>query len=1169
MAETGLIFITSLIQEALSKTTSFAARPVFSPALQELVANLAQLLTPIQAVAVGAEEMQESDPALRLWLQKLNDAVYDAVDLLDECGYHVLHVEVETPSLKRKRDQVHTSFSPSNLDSFSMEMAEKFKMINESLAEIRKEVDFINLIIQFRKQKLATARPCSEMVYLLESSEVVGREDDVSKIVNLLNEQRCQCPISGISIVGVAGVGKTTVARLVCMKAEEEKLYDVVAWVCVSEDFNGQRILGEMLEYFETSIVNPNTIDALLQDLAKELEDRTFLLVLDDVRGKDLNNWIVFCSSLSKIVNTSGNSIVLTTRSEHAASVTEKLPMCRYGLQRLSDDECWMIIKKVVLSSFAKNLIPSDPIGLFIAKQCGGLPLIAMAIGGTLSSHIEVDEWLAITKNEEWKSEYRNEVLSVLKRSFFNCLPSHLKKCFSYCSIFPKCSEIRKDDLIQLWMAGGLIHQKSNESQMPMPMESIGHLYFNELLSNSLFQEVKKDTFGNIESCKMHDLVHDLALFVSKGETFIWEIGSKINSNFRNLRVQNDGEVLPAIPRGVHSLFLEGDVCISMESDLKSLRSLKIVGAKTEVLPASLENLQQLKYLEISGSKITALPASFSKLYMLQTLKVIRCNHLQKLPDETSKLDSLRHLYFDNERLMPKGIGRLTSLITLPLFFVGKEKGFRIEELGCLNQLRGKLKLLNLNCVRSKSEATRARLNEKTELDELEFVWRSRRRFEESRQREDSSNHEIIEGLRPHSNLKSLSIIDYMGKIFPSWIEGLSSLKILKLRGCDGFTCLPARLGSCNLLRVLKIELCSKLISVLEDFRELRSLNILNITNCYELRSIPEECLSSLTSLKELRMGPFHRDLKEFPGLTSIHHLHASLESLELYGWDNLHHLPHQLQHLTALKKLNIDGFGVEAFPKWLGDLSSMASLRIRPSFQLRSIPEDCLGSLTSMKELGMGPFCSALEEFPGLSSIHRLHASLEKLHIQEFGVEAFPKWFGDLSSLASLRINRCFELKSIPEKSIGRLTRLKELSIGPLCLEMEEFPGFTSIHDLHASLEVLEIWGWDNLKSLPHQIQHLTALKELTIREFQGVEDLPEWLGNLSSLQKLNVKECGSLVLPSVEAMQSLTNLQSLTIYDCPKLEEKCAKESGPEWSKISHIPNSTIKSRSTTYDT
>ncbi|GKV47472.1 hypothetical protein SLEP1_g54375 [Rubroshorea leprosula] len=1198
MAASGLILLTPLLQEALSRATSFAARQAsLAPGLQEEFANLARLLTTIQAVAEGAEEMQESDPAIRLWLQKLNDAVYDAVDTLDDCDYHYLQPKVE--SWNQKLKQVGTFISPFNLDAFGLEMAKKFMIINASLSEIRKEVEVIELIIQFRKLDLASARPYYERVHLLDSSKVVGRQGDVSELINLLNDQRSQHPISGISIVGMPGVGKTTVARLIYMKAEEEKLYDLVAWVCASEGFNQQRILGDMLEFFNIRSVRPDTIEVLLQNLGKELEKKTFLLILDDVWEKDPNKWHDFTSLLSKVVKTYGNSIVLTTRSKGVASMVEvELPMYRrYDMQGLSDDECWMIIKEVVLNSSAKTSIPSDTIGHCFAKQCGGLPLVATALGRTLSSQTEADKWLAIRANKEWNLEYRNNVLFVVKMSL-DRMPSALKKCFSYCSILPKGFEIRKDDLIQLWMAGGFL-QQSNESSITM--EEIGNKYFDELLSNFLFEDVERDAYENIHVCTMHDVLHDLALFVSKGETLIWEIGSIINSNIRNLRIKYDREVLSTFPRGVsqrlHCLFLEGDVSFSMESDLKNLRSLKLVGAQTEVLPVSLDESKHLRYLEIAKSNIKALPKSFSKLYMLQTLKVEQCSYLQKLPDDTSKLVSLRHLYFYDKTLMPKGIGQLTSLQTLSQFCVGREEGFRIEELGELSRLRGRLQIQNLDNVTSKSEATKARLNEKTELYKLLFKWDPINNIDK--------HEEVLEGLQPHSNLKSLCINYYMGEKFPSWMVNytasslLDNLEELTLLNCDKCTCLPP-LGLLPNLQFLHISWMDKVESMgcLNRSKSL-STGENSITLFPSLRRFFLSFMESLVELVEVDENAAAGGKGEvlFPCVKELQILHCSnltdisylngltfLEILCLDGCNELTCLPTGLGSCISLQELKIISCpNLISIPEDIGKLCSLSILIIKNCQNLRNFPEKCLGRLTSLKELRIGGLDETLEEFPGLTSIHNLHASLEILELQEWAglkslpfqlqhltglkqlilqdfivLEGLPSWLGDISSLTFLSIDSCPKFRHIPEEWLGRLTNLKRLRIGPLDESLEEFPGFNSIHQLHGSLGELELGGWDKLKSVPHQVQHLTALKTLELGNFDGLEGLPEWLGDLSSLHSLDIWGCSNLThLPSIEAMRHLSNLQYLWICGCPKLEENCTKKKGPEWSKISHIPN------------
>ena len=128
----------------------------------------------------------------------------------------------------------------------------------------------------------------------------------------------------------------------------------------------------------------------------------------------------------------------------------------------------------------------------------------------------------------------------------------------------------------------------------------------------------------------------------------------------------------------------------------------------------------------------------------------------------------------------------------------------------------------------------------------------------------------------------------------------------------------------------------------------------------------------------------------------------------------------------------------------------------------------------------------------------------------------------------------------------------LKRLEIGAFWEELDSFPDF----QVPSQLEELELCGWPKLKSLPQQIQHLTSLTSLAISLFDGVETLPEWFCNLTSLTLLEIRHCANLLyLPTVEAMQRLTKLLALVIHSCPQLKERCAKDSGPEWPKISRI--------------
>ncbi|GKU88216.1 hypothetical protein SLEP1_g2506 [Rubroshorea leprosula] len=717
----------------------------------------------------------------------------------------------------------------------------------------------------------------------------------------------------------------------------------------------------------------------------------------------------------------------------------------------------------------------------------------------------------------------------------------------------------------------------------------------------------------------MHDLVHDLALLVSKGYTLVWDTSCNFDvqncSTIRHLRVKSKGQDLLTIPRSVaqrlHSLFSDVDVFCSMASDLKSLRSLKLEFGRKK-LPNSLGKLKHLRYLDISKTNARTVPKSFSKLYHLQTSNLSNCLHLVKLPNGMANLTSLRHIYSS----CPSDISimQLTSLRTLSRFAVGTKEGCRIEDLGCLSQLGGKLEIWKLEHVRSKLEASKANLKEKTKLHQLKLDWSSGN----WRAVNNNNDEEVLESLQPHSNLKSLTINGYKGKMFPSWMGNdvnsfgssflLDNMVELKLTNCTECTCIPS-LGLLPFLKVLYIrsmenvrrmghklqpggaesirlfpalktltiygmEKLEEWVEVVEDaaagsqgvivfpclenvlisgcplletwsmggFSSHHKLSKLSICSCQKLMAIPS--LDGLSTLKRFELND-NDGLTSLPiGLGSC----ISLQLLRIESCRNLMAIP-SLDGLSTLTTFELKGNnGLTSLPIGLGSCISLQFLRIESCPNLNSIPS--MNGLTSLEELYLSS-CDGLTCLPiGLDSC----ISLQKLVIRFCpNLISISDDIKKLRSLSILVMRCCENLRSFPEGWLDSLTRLKNLWLGPFWSELEEFPGLTSIHQFHPSLEVLILYGWDKLKSLPHQLRHLTALKELTLGKFNGLEALPEWLGDFSSLDWLEISECyNSTLLPSIDAMRGY-----LQIFDFPKLKRRCAKKSGPEWSNISHIPN------------
>ncbi|KAK4566313.1 hypothetical protein RGQ29_002530 [Quercus rubra] len=1177
-----------MIGEIVSKLISYATELIGSDRGCEVeLKGIRQSLIMIRAVLTDAERRQVRDESVKLWLQMLEDVAYEVDDGLDEFAYENLRLKIEVGNQRKRK--VRDFCSTSNPGLFRFSMADKIKAIQESLVRVEdlaNKYGFAKLLLVESVDTNNEIIPNRETNSFLNHSEVIGRQNDVLEIVNLLTSTTNQ-QLSVLPIVGMAGLGKTTFAKLVYNHELVKKHFDKTIWVCVSDNFNEKRILREILESLTNKSSQLQSENAILQNLQKELQGKRYLLILDDVWNEDHMIWDKLIGCLLGINSNIGNNIIVTTRSDNVAKIMKTIPS--YHLEKLLEDECWSIIKKMVSST---PLTPDlETIGYDIAKKCGGVPLAAKVLGGTMARKNEKNEWLAIQSNEIWNFPgVSNKMLPILKLSFDHLQSPSLKKCFAYCSVFPKDYEIEKEELIQFWMAEGFLQP----SQGSVVMEDIGNMYFDILLANSLFQDEKKDEFDNIINCKMHDLVHDLALSVSKSETlFLNKDFEGDISHIRYLFIESDGKIVPRIPSSKDDVrrmrtFVSNNVMLGNTLlNFNCLRVLKLYGDSIKELPSSISLLIHLRLLSVASFSIRALPKSITKLYNLQTLRIKGCPNVREPLEDLKQLINLRHIYIPfgfYEKL--KDIGKLTCLQTLPDFMVGQDAGHRIEELGYLNQLRGKLNLLHLEHVRDKEEARTANLEEKAKIYKLGFYW-----FREEREGNHENDEELLEGLKPHRYLKSLTIYGFGGKKFPSWMltsldawDGIllfGNLIEIKFRECRKCEVLPP-LGLLPHLRVLTIvgmdgvrRIGTEFYSNYNNgsdgtmlFPALRKLYLgkmpnfvewtdmmepattglmvfpwleeLSIKGCSQLTSAP----CHFSSLKKLHIRDmcsmtFENIISKLTTLTSLEvwkiselaclpekllQNNASLMSLMISGWADLESIvPHEdvwafCTSLRSLKiedcwKLQIQGVpshlqrlkisGCVILPTGLQSCTSLTLLEIQNCRDLNSVPN--LGHLHSLTQLTIWS-CDNLISIPDLRGLH---------------------------SLIELQICDCPKLTSLPE-GLESLTRLKTLVIGKFCEELDDFPSLVSIEHLHSSLQHLSLKGWPKLKSIPANIQGLTALKSLKITEFDGMETLPEWLTKLSSLQTLRIRRCS-------------------------KLKESCAI-GGKERYKIAHIPNITI---------
>ena len=518
-----------------------------------------------------------------------------------------------------------------------------------------------------------------------------------------------------------------------------------------------------------------------------------------------------------------------STRQCHHSNHSSGTRCFNYWFSELSDEHCWSLFAHLAFQNITADAFQNlEPIGRKIIKKCKGLPLAAKTLGALLRSKQDENAWKDMLNNEMWDlPTEQSSILPALHLSY-HYLHTKLKQCFAYCSIFPKDYEFEKKELILLWSAEGLVGGLKRGELI----EEVGETCFQNLLLRSFFQP-----FGRNKSLfVMHDLIHDLAEFVSGEFCLRLEVGVQNHVSkkarylsyireefdvskkfdplcetdslrtFLPLSMPLEGIALTRHPKG-SICYLADKVLHNLLPTLRCLRVLSLSHYNITHLLDSFGNLKHLRYLNLSYTAIKKLPGSIGMLLNLQSSMLSNCVGLTELPPEIRKLVNLRHLDISERKLegMPTGIKRLKNLRRLTTFVVGKHGGARIVELQDLSHLQGALSILKLQNVVYAMDALVANLKNKKDLDELLFVW------DPNGVVGDSKNQtRVLEQLQPHNKVKRLNVEYYNGAEFPIWLvdTSFSNLVFLQLKSCTLCSSLPplGQLQSLKDLLIVKMD---------------------------------------------------------------------------------------------------------------------------------------------------------------------------------------------------------------------------------------------------------------------------------------------------------------------------------------------------------------------------
>ncbi|KAM0825032.1 hypothetical protein ACQ4PT_069826 [Festuca glaucescens] len=894
-----------------------------------------------------------------------------------------------------------------------------------------------------------------------------GRDKERNDILQMLIQpcHKAAPEMTAISVLGMGGIGKTTLAQMVFNDARVRQHFGVECWVKVSTSSNKMELAAEILRSAQPawggSPEKMVDFQMILSELSRFVASKMCLIVLDDVCNSTDGIWLDILTALKSA--DIGSRILVTSRFNtvpHMLSASQV-----YTVDPLNSDDCWALLKEHAFPSGRQDVYPDlQPIGEQIAAKLNGSPLAAKVVGGLLGDTRSKDHWIKIME----AGLQDNTLFSALRLSY-KYLPVYLKRCFAYCSLFPRDYKFDPAHLSRLWIAEGFVDSRCKPEKR---MEDIAREYFDQLLSRSFFQEVK---LGPKTYYLVHDLLHDLAVSVAAEDCFriddgmdcdipstVCHISVTMNSlpgltSFRGLEKLRTLLIRPSLQSSSCS---QEDFAVNLKSILeksKHLRVLDLSGYNSKELPCCIDNLLHLRYLSIHGS-IERLPESIGKLLHLQTLCFTGKCYLEKLPASISKLVNLRHLIVETKYTAELvGIGQLANIQGSLELHVEKREGRKLEELKNISGLRGLLNIKGLENVSNYEEACKAELSRKPYLHSLNLEWSSA-----SRTNPPPADAKVLEGLQPHPDIKILNIRRYCGTEAPNWLQSLQQLHSLHLTNCRSLAMLPP-LGHLGSLRYLHMkELCAidrighefygtgdvafpslrflefddfpKLHdwSGIEDQNSFPCLERLVIMDCPELVKIPaflpttrDVTIERTLFMPYMRLAPFsssteklqldvHTTSVHFNGLLHKKHLEA-IVALNISGAEQVA-ATEEIASLFSLQKLQLCrcNFTDHSFGRFLQAMPCLSSLQIIDLPRVTSLPaSDTLRFSTMLTELSIRN-CQMFQSMSSLQSFD----SLKFLVIErcpKVTATSFPSDFRSLSSLKVLRISYCPELQSLP----------------------------------------------------------------------------------------------------------------------------------------------------------